>query len=208
MAAYIREHKDNRCIQSIMTYQPGISALHEMDDTTLSFVCTFLRPPKTSFVWQTLLLLSTRHNQSSRIMKNTLSLSIGIMLMCVTAWAQNEKTRPTVTFTRVTFERNIVLDNDSKPEDVIVTIEPGTKEIDLVISSTIEAGEVIIELSDPGGIRAGNFTVGTQLDTKKQERVAGKLQKSLDEPQPGNWKIRIAPTAAKGSVKIQTLHKQ
>lgn len=141
-------------------------------------------------------------------MKKTTSLTLGIILMCATAWAQNEKTKPTVTFTRVTFERNITLDNDSKPENVTVTIEPGTETIDLMITSTIENGKLTIELFNPAGVKQGNFTVETQLDAKKQERVAGKLQKSLEEPQPGDWKIKIVPTAVKGSVQIQTLHRQ
>lgn len=128
--------------------------------------------------------------------------------MCTTAWAQNEKTKPTVTFTRVTFERNITLNNDSKPENVTVTIEPGTETIDLMISSTIETGKLKIELLNPAGIKQGNFTVETQLNGNKRERVAGKLQKSLEEPQPGDWKIKIVPTAVKGSVQIQTLHRQ
>lgn len=130
------------------------------------------------------------------------------MLICATAWAQNEKTKPTVTFTRVDFVRDITLDNDSKTEDVIVAIEPRTEAIDLMISTTIEAGKLTIELFNPSGVKQGNFTVETQLDVKKQERVAGKLQKSLEEPQPGNWKIRIVPTAVKGSVRIQTSHTQ
>ena len=141
-------------------------------------------------------------------MKKAASLSIGIMLICAIAWAQNEKTKPTGTSTRVDFVRDITLDNDSKTEDVVIAIEPTTASIDLMISTTIEAGELTIELFNPGGVKQGNLTVETQLDSKKHERVAGKLQKSLDEPQPGDWKIRIAPSAVKGSVRIQTSHTQ
>ncbi|GHN01704.1 hypothetical protein WSM22_31930 [Cytophagales bacterium WSM2-2] len=115
-----------------------------------------------------------------------------------------EKAKSAANMTRMNLERTVTLENDSKAEDVVISVEKETESFELVISSSVMAGKLSIEILDPSGNKQGNFSVDAQLATEKQERVTGNFHKSLKEPQSGNWKIKIMPTAAKGQIKIQT----
>ena len=106
--------------------------------------------------------------------------------------------------TKVDLQRTIKLEKDSKSEDVILHIKKKTKKLDLLISSSINNGKLTIEVYSPDNIKQGNYTVGTQLKSEKKEIVNGNIRKSLVEPQAGEWKVKIIPTDASGTIKIQT----
>ena len=139
--------------------------------------------------------------------KRTAYLIISALLFSITAIGQsNELTEPSSVSrdTKISLQRSIRLDKDSKPEEVIINIKPNTLQIDIYIRSSISEGRLLIELYDPNDTRQGNFTLGTQLSSVKNEVVNGIFQKSLKEPQSGNWKIKISPTEASGEIRIST----
>ncbi|MFW5658283.1 MAG: hypothetical protein ACOCYF_02440 [Bacteroidota bacterium] len=106
--------------------------------------------------------------------------------------------------TKVSLQRSIRLEKDSKPEEIIININQNTLQIDLYISSSISEGRLLIELHDPNDTKQGNFTLETQLNSEKKEEVTGIFQKSLKEPLPGNWKVKIIPAETSGNIHIST----
>lgn len=141
-------------------------------------------------------------------MKKAAWLILGISLAYGSAFAQQHAKRSPDDLTRVNFERTIQLENDSKAEDVILEIEAGTELFDLMIECSLVAGKLVIEVFDPDGVKQGNFSAATQLDSEKQERVQGRFMKTLNDPMPGNWKVKIVPTSARGSIKMATGYKR
>lgn len=136
----------------------------------------------------------------------TAFLTICALIFSLTVFGQSQETKTSSknSNTAIDLQRTIRLEKDSKEEDVIITINQKAKRFELMISSSITLGKLTIELYDPNNIKQGNFTVGTQLDSEKKDTVNGNIRKSLNEPLPGNWKIKIIPTNASGNIKIQT----
>lgn len=106
--------------------------------------------------------------------------------------------------TKVELERNITLENDSEAEEVIIEIKDRTQRLELLILSKVGNGKVTIELYDPNGTRQGSYTVGTLVNSEKEEMVNGKIRKSLFDPQAGKWKVKIIPINATGRIQINT----
>jgi hypothetical protein len=142
------------------------------------------------------------------IMKTrTAYLFICVLIFTLTASGQNQEINiPSSkgSETRVDLQRIIRLEKDSKPVEVMINIKQKTQRLELSINSRVTIGMLTIEVYDPNDVKQGNFTVGTQLNTDKKEMVNGNIRKSLNEPQHGNWKVKIIPSNATGSVIIQT----
>ncbi len=101
--------------------------------------------------------------------------------------------------------RTILLEQDSNPEEVILTMPENTKRFRLQIGSTISDGELTIEFYDPNGKKQGNFTVGTQMKSEKREIVKGNIHKSWQEPLSGDWRVRIIPFETTGEINIESV---
>ncbi len=137
--------------------------------------------------------------------KRTAYLIISALLFSLTAFGQSQEFKAhssKSSETKVDLQRNIRLDRDSKPEEVIINIKQKTLKFDMMISSSVTQGKLLIELYDPTNAKDGNFTVGTQLNSENKEMVNGRIQKSLNEPQPGDWKVKIIPSEATGNISI------
>ncbi len=139
--------------------------------------------------------------------KQTAYLIISVLLFTLTALGQNQENDvPSLesSITSVNVNRSIKLDNDSKTEEIIIDIKQNTKKYALLINSSVSDGKLTIEFYDPNGTKQGNFTISTQLDSEKNEKVSGNINKSLTEPQAGKWKIKIIPANATGNINIST----
>ena len=120
-------------------------------------------------------------------------------------WAQSAKKSNEVNSqTEIKLERTIKLMNDSKPEEIEINIDKESDKFELKIYCTVGFGSVSIEIYDASGKKQGNFSVSTQLSTDKNERVDGQYSKSLTDPDPGAWKVKIIPDKAEGRISIQT----
>lgn len=144
-------------------------------------------------------------------MKNeTTCLAFCIFLVSFTAYGQKQEANvsggtPSVKpDTRVNLQRKIRMEHDSKPEEVILSIDDEVDSFELIINSSVSAGNLIIEVYDPKGNKQGTFSGGTQLNARKSEQVSGNISKILKDPESGNWKVNIVPTEATGMVIIQT----
>ncbi len=133
-------------------------------------------------------------------------LVLSIMLLTTTAWTQQKASSKSLSSeqTQLTSERLIELENDSKSQDVVITVAEKTKQFSLLINSSATSGKIKIEIISPNGDSQGNFSVGTQLISVKTELVSGNIRKSLREPQAGDWRIKITPTNAKGTIRINS----
>ena len=133
-----------------------------------------------------------------------------IFLLSFAASGQSQGTGASVTTvavnsdTRVSLQRKIELNLDSRSEEIIVPIEGNVDRFELNISSSVTTGKLKIEVYDPSGINQGTFSMGRQLDAEKSERVHGNIKKSLEAPQSGNWRVNIYPTETTGFITIQT----
>lgn len=146
-------------------------------------------------------------------MKNkTGRLTICLFLVSFTAWSQTPVRNisaniPSATSdTRVNLQRDISLEQNSKSREVILNIEENVDRFELAINSSVTAGNLKVEVYDPEGNHQGTFSVGTQLDAESSERVQGNINKSIQNPQAGNWKVSIVPTQATGSIKIRSAY--
>ena len=100
--------------------------------------------------------------------------------------------------------RMIELDKDSEKEEIIIDVKENTQKFRLSINSGIENGTLTIELYDPKNVKKGNFTIGTQLKSSKRETVNGDINKSIKEPEVGQWKVMIIPKNVSGAIQIKT----
>jgi len=106
--------------------------------------------------------------------------------------------------TKIDLVRTIRLENDSKTDEVFIEIKEKTKKLQIIINSSVIDGTLTIELSDPNGIKQGNFSIGTQLKSEKKEQVNGNIEKSIIEPQFGKWRVKIIPKNVTGNINVNT----
>lgn len=100
--------------------------------------------------------------------------------------------------------REISFADDSKGEEITIEIEKDTRIFELKIYTIIEKGRVSVDIYDPENNRQGKFSVGTQLNSGKNERASGEFSKHLREPIAGKWRIKISPSGASGRINIET----
>lgn len=145
--------------------------------------------------------LSYYLTQKSIILKKTAFLFALCFLFSTIATAQNQENDSTI----FNFQRLITLDEHKETEEIIIDIKEQTKNFKLDIETLVSSGKLTIEIYDSTNKKQGTFSVGTQLDLKDSEEAKGNITKSLIEPQPGKWKVKIIPISATGGVKINTI---
>lgn len=111
-------------------------------------------------------------------------------------------------FTKSDLSRKIMLENDSKTAEILIDIKDNIQRFELWISSSINNGKLTIEVYDPNGTKQGYYSVGNQLNSEFEEEANGSIRKSLFEPQPGNWKVKIMPQEATGTIRIATANRE
>ncbi|WP_434035711.1 hypothetical protein [Formosa sp. 4Alg 33] len=131
-----------------------------------------------------------------------------VFLISLTTFAQKQNNETNKTeinqSTRFNFQRTIQLDEHKKNEEIIIKIEKQTKKFELMIDTSVTSGKLTIEIYDSNEKKQGTFSVGTQLNIENSERAQGNINKSLIDPQAGNWKVKIIPINAKGMIQINT----
>ena len=108
-----------------------------------------------------------------------------------------------VDFTDFVLERSIVLNENSKTEEVLVEVQEKTISMKLEIRGRVKAGKLSIQIFNADGDKEGEFSVGNQTKTSEREEANGRITKAVLEPKPGNWKIKIVPEKVDGIVDIR-----
>lgn len=138
--------------------------------------------------------------------KQTAYLIFSLLLITGSLLGQNQnKEIATTTQTNFSTQRDILLENDSKSKEVKINVQPNIKKLEVVIRSSVTKGKIKIELYNPKGVLKGSFVLETQVSTAKDEIVRGNIRKHLTEPQAGEWKVKIIPTAATGRITIKSV---
>jgi len=139
------------------------------------------------------------------MMKQQILLFALTVLLSTSVYSQNQKQNQNKSqSTQFDFQRSIGLDKHTKLETIDITIAENTMHFDLKIETVVTSGKLTIEIYDSNDKNKGTFSVGTQLNTGYQEETLGNITKSLLEPEPGNWKVKIIPINASGVVNIRT----
>lgn len=106
--------------------------------------------------------------------------------------------------TSFNIHRNIDLKNESQTKEVKIEMNEKECRFNLRINSLVRGGEVTIEIYNPNGKKQGNFSVGCEIQSDHaQETVNGLITKLIDNPELGDWKIKIIPENAVGKVSIE-----
>lgn len=106
--------------------------------------------------------------------------------------------------TRFSLRRDLELDDSSKAEEIDVEIQANARRFELRIQSMVTSGKLTIEIYDAKGEKKGVFSVGSESSAAIDEKAKGQIVKSMREPEPGIWKVKLKPAKAKGTVKINT----
>jgi hypothetical protein len=128
-------------------------------------------------------------------------------LVSIEALAQTTNSKESInedSYTKRDLGRKIRLENDSKSAEILIDVKENIQRFELVITSRINSGKLKIEIYDPDGTTQGYYSVGNQLNAEYEEKAEGRVRKSLFEPQPGNWTVKIVPQVATGTINIDS----
>ena len=103
--------------------------------------------------------------------------------------------------------RKIEFNKESKTEEIEINVQEKTMLMTLQIRGRVSSGKLSIQIYNSDGVKEGEFSVGTQTTTSQKEEADGSIVKSVYEPKPGKWKIKIVPEAVEGYVRIETVSK-
>ena len=127
--------------------------------------------------------------------------ALAILLSGLNVFAQEQETL-------FKTERRILFDGDSVKQKFVLPIDQPVNRLSFDITSSIQGGEITIEIYDPAGIRQGRYSVGTQIATDPskngvpKEIVNGTIQKYIDNPINGSWQVVFLPAKTNGTINM------
>ena len=132
-------------------------------------------------------------------------LCASFMLLSLSAIGQQNSNRNSNTnvndYTQSTTNSLLVLEHDSEEEEFLLDIPDGAKHIQILVDGLVNSGKLVVEIYDPRNKKQGNFSLGTTKQSKSAQ-AQGNLSKSVKDPLPGQWKIRIIPEKVTGQINI------
>lgn len=104
---------------------------------------------------------------------------------------------------KTSFENRVIeFVNDTKSEDIIITVQKNTPILELMINGTINSGKLDVAFVDPFGNSFGKFAIEAEKSDKKGTSL-GEMNKFFKEPTSGDWKIKITTVNVAGKIKIE-----
>ena len=137
-------------------------------------------------------------------------LCASFMLLSLSAIGQQNSNRNSNTnvndytqddYTQTTTNSLLVLEHDSEEKEFLLDIPDGAKHIQILVDGLVTSGKLVVEIYDPRNKKQGNFSLGTSKQSKSAQ-AQGNLSKSVKDPLPGQWKIRIIPEKVTGQINI------
>jgi hypothetical protein len=110
--------------------------------------------------------------------------------------------------TRVEVEQMLELENDSREDEVVLSIPENTREMQIKVYGQISNGRLVVELYDPNGKKEGTFSLSTKGKPGKNAQATGNLTKSLRDPEAGDWIVKILPANVTGDIGIRSAYIQ
>ena len=113
-----------------------------------------------------------------------------------------------------TTTRNLTFESSSKTQAINVKIPENTGGLYIEITCGVRKGNVTIEIYDPNGTKKGEFSVEA-LETNELEKddslinfmkngAIGEINKGIENPTFGVWKIKFIPENATGQVEMKS----
>jgi nitrogen fixation protein FixH len=146
-------------------------------------------------------------------MKKSIKTILGILLFVVIGTSVVNAQEST-SATDFAVERKIKFSGDSEIKEIKIEVKDERSSFNLKIKSSMQSGELKVEIFDHEGKKQGSFSVGCQLDKKIietdkktkpdnfNESVNGYIMKSVQNPVPGIWVIKIYPQNAVGDLSM------
>ena len=123
--------------------------------------------------------------------------------MSSTAIAQNN---------RLSLTRSIVLKPTSVAQTVEVEVVGDVQQLKIEVVCSVKAGEITVEIIAPDGSAQGKFKAGSPNTSttiskdllEKQDPERGRLEKYVDKPANGVWKVKITPKKTDGQIRVSS----
>lgn len=133
-------------------------------------------------------------------MKKSIQLTLSILLLSI-IYTNHTSAQERTSFN---IHKTIDLRNESQISEIKIEMNEEECRFNLKINSMVQGGEVTIEIYDPNKKKQGNFSVGCEIQSdNSKETVNGMITKLIENPELGDWKIKIIPRKATGKVAIQ-----
>ena len=144
--------------------------------------------------------------------KSFYNFSITILISFLSIYSVSGQDTP-----KYDIQKLIKLNNESDEQVIVLPVKDSVNSITIVVYSNIQAGEVTIEIYDPHGEKHGYFSIGCQSNTMitnrnkypgksvyytNPDKATGNLSRTIKNPGKGDWKIKILPKDAHGTVNI------
>ncbi len=127
-------------------------------------------------------------------------LFVSILLFSYSLFGQNSTNNSQQ---KSSFEDKVVkFVNDTKVEEIIISIQKHTPILELMINGTIKSGKLDVVLVDPYGNNFGKFAIEAEA-LKEKGTSLGEMNKFFKEPTSGDWKIKISTVNVTGKIKIE-----
>ena len=131
------------------------------------------------------------------------------LLLSAKAFGQQNQTRNSKQdATSISLRHSLELENDSRKDEITLSIPEGTVDMDLRVFCEITSGTLDIELYDPQDKKEANFSLTAQKRTQQKAEAYGNISKQLRDPHPGEWKLKIIPANVTGEINITANYKQ
>ncbi len=102
------------------------------------------------------------------------------------------------------FATTVDLEAESGKKEVIINVEEEIPVLYININGGIKTGNVKVEIFDPEGKKQGSFYI-ENTDINSKDAVNGSLNKNINMPLTGNWKVMINSEKASGHIFISSM---
>ena len=82
-------------------------------------------------------------------------------------------------------------------------VTAGTKSVKYVVKVYADVGEITVMLTEPGGKKSFNVTLGTKTSSGGHEPSKGELSDNVNVKIPGTWQFNIRAENATGTISYQ-----
>lgn len=107
-------------------------------------------------------------------------------------------------FSKGYFSNTIQLKEESGKKEVLIKVEEDVPAISVNINGAITNGQVRVEIFDPAGKKQGSFSI-ENTNSSSKEVVNGSLNKNINSPAKGDWKVVVNAEKASGHIFINSM---
>lgn len=103
---------------------------------------------------------------------------------------------------KLTSSRSIKLEKQSIDQAIELDIAGNVDQLKIEVSCRITTGQITLEIIDPNGQPQGKYKAGSVGNLAMEE--SGRLEKYVEKPEKGIWKVKIIALEATASLYFET----